>query len=803
MPMKQRLRTERSDWWFSEAAVPESRVAGLQAQQMASMARITSIILLSNIINIVAVVGLFIQAAPMELLLVWAGVGLAVNWAALNKHISFQKSPPEKRNNRRAIRDYVHCSVMNGVLWGTGPVIAHIGGDPHGHMLMGIIVAGMMFAGGFLLSRIPKAAYSFIVPTGLGMAVALQFQPGSNYMMISILTIFYLMLLVVAVKWTHRQFVEQYLGEAAIQEQHQLIGLLLRDFEESASDWLWQTDSHGVLQPLPLAFEGDSQISAVSGGRMPAGEQFLSMFESGDAKDALEDALAAHAAFRDLAVRTTDENGAGCWWSVTGKPVFENGLFQGFRGVAADITESKEIEDRIARMAHFDSLTGLANRMTAQDKVREAFEQRVNPAACKALLLMDLDNFKWVNDTLGHPAGDELLRQVSGRLKALCQPDDFMARLGGDEFALIVERPSEDALETFLDHLATEMSRPYNIWGSSATCSASIGVRIFEASVPEPRVMMTHADLALYQAKHLGKAKWCMFSAELEERARVRQEIREEFQRALEEGELRVYFQPVVHASSHKVVACEALVRWEHPQRGIVYPGEFIEHAEENGLITRMGEWVIRAALAEAARMPEHLRLSINISPLQIHSVTLVTTIINAIAASGVDPARLELEITETALMSNTGATLRRLHQLRDLGISIALDDFGTGYSSLSLLRAFPFDRIKIDRQFVSDMESRTDSQAITMATVNLAKSLGMRCTAEGVETLYQAEFLRDMGCEELQGFFISRALPLDQLTHLIEVTPFMEAPVVRSEPLSSWPAGPRLVQDTVRSKTG
>lgn len=794
---------EKSGWWFTEIVVPENRIAGFQAQQMLSMSRITIIILLSNIINILAVVAIFISNAPFQVLVMWAGIGLAVNSAAFLKHVQFLQIPPHKRNNRKALRDYIQCSVMNGLLWGTGPLIAHIDSDPHGHMMMGVIAAGMMFAGGFLLSRIPQAAYSFILPAGFGMALSLMMQNGQHYLMLSAMMVFYLVLLLIAVRWTHRQFVEQYLGEAAIHEQSQLISLLLRDFEESASDWLWQTDTHGVLCSIPMGPQGDGLQTGQSTGRMPIGRDFMSIFEPGDSRALLEEALTSQSAFRDVVLRLKGEQGEARWWSVTGKPVIENGLFQGFRGVAGDVTQSKEIEDRIARMAHFDSLTGLANRLTAQERLREAFQRPVFAPSCQAVLLMDLDNFKWVNDTLGHPAGDELLRQVAARLREICEPDDFIARLGGDEFALIVQRPHEEALEIFLDRMSTEMGKGYDIWGSNASCSASVGVRIFDKGVAEARILMQHADLALYQAKHLGKAKWCMFSSELEDRAQARLEIREEFQKALEQDELRVFFQPVVDAQSHKVVACETLVRWDHPRRGLVYPGEFIEHAEENGLITRMGEWVIRAALAQAARLPSDLRISVNISPLQIHSVTLVSTIVNAIAANGIDPARLELEITETALMSNTSATLRRLHQLRDLGITIALDDFGTGYSSLSLLRAFPFDRIKIDRQFVSDMESRTDSQAITMATVNLAKSLGMRCTAEGVETLYQAEFLRDMGCEELQGFFISRALPLDQLTHLIDVRPQPEAQTAPAEPIAVKPKIAPGSETAAQSKAG
>ena len=295
---------------------------------------------------------------------------------------------------------------------------------------------------------------------------------------------------------------------------------------------------------------------------------------------------------------------------------------------------------------------------------------------------------------------------------------------------------------------------------------------MFDPYTKDARTMLKHADLALYQAKKLGKSTWCMFTPALDERARAHLQVEADLHSALEHSEFELHFQPQVDAHTHDVVGCEALLRWNHPERGLVYPGDFIEHAEDNGLITRIGDWVIRAALAEARRLPNHVKVSVNISPLQIHSSNLMTTIVNAIAANKIDPRRLELEITETVLMSDTNFTLKRLHKLKEIGVGIALDDFGTGYSSLSYLRSFPFDKIKIDKSFVRDIESRSDSRSITQATIALAHSLGMRCTAEGVETHFQAEFLRDIGCQELQGFFISRAKPLDKLHHIIDLLP-------------------------------
>ncbi|MBY9067407.1 EAL domain-containing protein [Hyphomonas sp. WL0036] len=748
--------------------VPEKHVKGLRAQQMNSMSRITGVILLSNVLNIIAILGIFLNYGPTYFLYAWAVCGLIINVGAGIKHQRFQQIDPERRNNRRAIRDYIRVAISNGILWGLAPIVVMGAADVQGQMVMGIITAGMMFSGGFLLSRIPLAAVYYIVPLGLGLATALLMQSGTTNVILSILMVYYLIVLLVAVAWTNRQFVDQFLGRAAIQEQSQLIGLLLRDFEESTSDALWQTDAAGRLQEVPLVGEANepawTTVEALRRGAM-----FAETFRPGEWRDQLEAAMNSGMPFRDLIVPLKGGEEV-CWWSITGKPVIEDGQFLGFRGVATDVTQSKEIEDRVAHMAHFDGLTGLPNRVTMQDKLDKLLRRAPADHSVRALLMMDLDSFKWVNDTLGHPAGDELLRQVAVRIQSLSGPNDFVARLGGDEFAMIVERSGLGELELFLDQFAAEMAELYDIWGSTANSSASIGVRLFDTATLDSRTMFRHADLALYQAKHLGKAKWCMFEVELEQRAQARLDIQRDLQRAIEQNELRIHFQPIVSAATQETVACETLLRWQHPDRGLVFPGEFIEHAEENGLITRMGEWVIRAALAEATRLPEHIRICVNISPLQVHSASLVSTIVSAIAANKIAPNRLELEITETALMSNTEFTIRRLHQLKALGVRIALDDFGTGYSSLNYLRSFPFDRIKIDRMFVSDIESRADSQAITLATVNLARSLGMQCTAEGVETTYQADYLRKAGCEELQGFFISRAQPLDQLSHLIQL---------------------------------
>jgi diguanylate cyclase (GGDEF)-like protein len=770
--MDKQTASSAATWSFGrllrDVPVPEKYRGSLRKKQLDTVSNMIFVMLLANLLNVAVVLQSFRHSSASNLLAIWGFCFIFLTGLAVLRHIRTRKAIHAGLVSPRHADAVSRGALIIGLFWAVLPLLVMHAIDPQGQMVMGIVLAGMMFGGAFMLSRMPDAAFSLIIPIGIGLTVSMQLQHDITHQLISVMALVYLSVLIFAVRWSHLQFVEQHLSEAAVQDQTQLIGLLLRDFEESTSDWLWQTNADGLLEDIPIIFDTNSD----SAGFMKTGDRLPTLFAAGDSRKILESSLNRHQGFRDIVLRVLDDGAEECWVSLTGKPIFEGPVFRGFRGVAADITQSKQIEDRLAHMAHYDGLTGLPNRVTMQEHLEKTMRKPQSPNTVRALLWLDLDNFKWVNDTLGHPAGDELLRQVTSRLNSMAEPADMVARLGGDEFAMIVERPAGGALEAFFGRLTETMRKPYNIWGSTAHCSASFGVRVFDAYTTDSREVLKHADLALYDAKRTGKAQWCMFTSQLEASAKARVQIEAELESAIDQDELRVYFQPLVDARTHKITGVESLLRWQHPARGLVFPDEFIELAEDNGLITRMGEWVIRAALAEAARLPDYVKVAVNISPLQIHSTTLVATIVNSLAANSIAPNRLELEITESVLMTDTEFTLKRLHQIKDLGVQISLDDFGTGYSSLSYLRAFPFDKIKIDKSFVKDIESRPESRAITIATLNLAKSLGMRSTAEGVETLYQAEFLRDNGCDELQGFFISRAQPLDGLGHVVAVRP-------------------------------
>lgn len=770
--------------------VPRDQWANVCASQLESTEKLGIIIVLTNLLNASLVLVMFSTSEAASALGLWGSVMCMTCAVIFMRTVHGMDANRPRMALNWALFGNIGSAFVFGSLWGILPLFLLPSVDPFGQMVVGILLSGMIFAGSFALSRLPLAAFAFILPVGAGLLYGFAQLESVNSTYLSMMTVVYITIVTVCVRWNHNQFLSQFLNKAAIAHQSALIGLLLRDFEESTSDWLWQTDRDGSLQALPMSLKG----SKSGYEKMSHGTPLLDLFRNGEARNILVSSLERQQGFRDLVLQV-DDAGEPTWWSLTGKPILEDGEFHGFRGVASDVTQSKQIEDRIAYMAHYDGLTGLPNRATFQEKFERICSTPIAPGRERAVILLDLDNFKWVNDTLGHPAGDELLRQIGTRLSQHTEPQDTIARLGGDEFAAIVERDSVRELDELFERLLQALSRAYDVWGSTANCGASLGVRGFSGETLDPGTLLTQADLALYQAKKKGKGNWVRFTPDLEERARARRLIEADLHQALQRDELHLKFQPIVNSKTGKVASCETLLRWQHPERGPIMPGEFIEHAEDCGLIVRMGDWVIREALAEARRLPDDVSISINISPLQLHSASLVSTIVNALAVNDIHPSRLDLEITESVLLSDTGFVLERLLQLRELGLRLSLDDFGTGFSSLSYLRSFPFDKIKIDKSFIRDLETNDDSRVITKTTVGLAKSLGLKCTAEGVETKAQHDFLVRLGCDELQGYYISRAHTLDDLTSRVDLA-LRDVPQVNSDQAAALTSVPRAARD-------
>ncbi|WP_035725775.1 bifunctional diguanylate cyclase/phosphodiesterase [Bradyrhizobium murdochi] len=449
---------------------------------------------------------------------------------------------------------------------------------------------------------------------------------------------------------------------------------------------------------------------------------------------------------------------------VVNEPVADGGWL----ATHEDITERRRAEERITHLAHYDSLTDLPNRTLFHERLKRELSY-VAPNRPLAVLYIDIDEFKSVNDSLGHMIGDELLKSVAASLAACTRRSDFVARLGGDEFAIVQTGIDDiDDVMKLVSRIFEAIRSPYQCLGHQVTTDASIGIALAPQDGSDIDQILKNADLAMYAAKAAGRRTYRFFEPEMEAEVRARRSLEMDLRQALVDGGFEVYYQPCLSLQTNAITGCEALVRWRHPQRGMISPAEFVPLAEDTGLINQLGEWVLTMACKEAATWPGNVRLAVNVSPTQFRSGTLALKVMAALAASGLAASRLELEITEAVLIRDDEAALAVLHDLRAIGVRIALDDFGTGYSSLSYLQRFPFDKIKIDRCFITDIDEPEGSSCIVEAVVNIAAERHMTTTAEGVETEQQRDLLRELGCSEMQGYLFSAPKPAAEIRPLL-----------------------------------
>jgi diguanylate cyclase (GGDEF)-like protein/PAS domain S-box-containing protein len=544
----------------------------------------------------------------------------------------------------------------------------------------------------------------------------------------------------------------------------------LVDFISTASDVMWETDAD--LRIVSGHAPSDVEMQGANNDCF-LGRTLLEITRGNPGSDSC---IAAHwehllsrKPFRGLVLSIVRPDGSVVWLEANGNPFFsKEGHFQGYRGTTRDITRRKTDEARISFLARYDALTNLPNRVLFRERLEQSLAE-TRPGRSLAVMILDLDKFKEVNDTLGRPAGDSLLRTVGERLRACTRNRDTVGRVGGDQFAIVqgdLEEPLEAA--AFAQRLADVISQPCEIEGHQIASTATIGIALAPWNGEHPDHLLKNAEIALYRAKLDEPGTWRFFEPEMGLFVEARRTLETELRSALSNGEFELFYQPFYNVQSGKICAFEALLRWRHPRRGMILPDEFIPLSEETGLIVPIGEWVLREACAEAATWPEDISVSVNLSSVQFRKRTPVKAVVDALSESGLAARRLELEITETVLMQNSETALAALHQLRELGSRISMDDFGTGYSSLSYLRSFPFDKIKIDRSFVRDL-SQQDGVAIVRAITSLGASLRLATTAEGVETMEQFAIVRAEGCTEVQGFLFSPPRPAKDIPELLD----------------------------------
>ena len=542
------------------------------------------------------------------------------------------------------------------------------------------------------------------------------------------------------------------------------------EFENAGRGWFWETDSLGTLSYVSrqLADDFQCQPEALLGRRFTDLLSVDTHSSTTEERKTLGFHLSARFPFSDVVVRPASDEDVH--WSLSGNPIFdERGRFLGFRGIGTDLTEQRRSEQEISRLARFDSLTSLPNRAMMRQTLEEALRNAAIRQKGCALFLIDLDRFKNVNDTLGHPIGDALLRQVADRLKSVMGNHGQVGRLGGDEFQAVLPGTVDiGLLESLARTLIEQVSRAYMIEGHKVTIGASVGIAIGDPGRTSADALVRNADLALYAAKGAGRGKHSFYEPSMHSEAAERQMLENDLRQAIERAEMWVAYQPIVHTAGEEVSGFEALVRWQHPTRGAISPDKFIPLAEEAGLIGKIGEWVLETALAEAARWPDAVRVAVNLSPIQFNDPSIVNLVEALLKRHGVRAERLELEITEGVFLADGDSTDETFANLKKVGVRLALDDFGTGYSSLGYLKKAPFDKIKIDQSFVRGAASTTNrNAAIIRAIVTLAETLGMDTCAEGVETHDDLQLIRELGVSMVQGYIFGRPSDADAAREL------------------------------------
>ena len=736
----------------------------LRGDEYAELAQASRNRMLAN-----ALVGAFVASIFAPLI----GLMIVTPWAALLAFILYRSRQtdlllvdPTYRAGPAAIARTQNFNAIASAFCWVGALLAFpllAGGAQATAMLMVVMV--MMVSSTFVFSTSPVSVLIYIAILGFGAIVSLALQGEWQAVCGAILFTISSLVATVQIRST---FVKARLAEAAVIEKEAVVSLLLREFEENEADWLWEVDPARRLRSVSPRFafalgrsqpdiEGKPLLEMIAGRNWESGQFPASLHD-------LAERLKNRENFSNMLVQVLIL-GEERWWELSGTPMRDDqGRFTGFRGVGSDVTEQRKSSEKIAYLARYDTLTQLPNRLHLTEALGEALRYSVQWRTRCALLMVDLDRFKAINDSLGHMTGDKLLGQVSARLQALMGENQMCGRLGGDEFAIVIRDASTPGVIRNLARQVIErLSEPYQVDHHTLYVGASVGSAEGPRDGNSVEEMMRNADLALYRAKDMGGGEHCRFEQELHASAEERRSLEASLRKALGRDEMILHYQPVVDARSEKVVGFEALVRWNSAEHGFVSPGKFIPLAEDTRLIVPIGQWVMRQACHEARNWPEDIKVNVNVSPEQLLEPGFHEEVVQALAVTGLRPERLEIEVTESIFLRDASVARNALEQVMALGCSVALDDFGTGYSSLGYLRKLRFSTIKVDRTFVQGAaQGSAESLAIINAVVAMAQSLKMTTTAEGVETVEEAELIRNLGCDKIQGFYFGRPMTAD-----------------------------------------
>ena len=680
----------------------------------------------------------------------------------------------QRRIGRDEVNKQTFSAIGNALVWivpmaGFAPF-----GDPAQRLELWAITAMLMTASAVLLPAVPLA--NVVFSSIVALSALVSFAVGQAYGMAMLALLFGVMIALGAIE-NARSFLTARIAESAMAEKSEVVSMLLREFEEGEADWLWQIDTSRRVRSVSPRFafalgltndqiDGKPFIQLVAGPAWDSG-QFPSSLHD------LAERLKRRESFSNLLVRVTI-GGQQRWWELSGTPKFnDSGNFDGFRGVGSDVTEQRESSEKIAHMARFDTLTGLPNRMMVTEALGEAIRYADQWRTKCAFLMIDLDRFKAVNDTLGHLVGDRLLARVSERLKALVTENELCGRLGGDEFAVVIRDASDhNRVERVALAVIEILSRPYEVDHHTLYIGASVGTAVGPRDGTTVETLMRNADLALYRSKEEGGGQHFGYEPALHAQAEERRKLEFSLRRALELGEFKLNYQPVVDAIDESIVSFEALIRWHSEEHGMVRPDKFIPLAEDTRLIVPIGEWVLREACMEAVRWPSGIKVAVNVSGEQLLDPGFIASVVQALSSSGLPAQRLEVEVTESIFLRDATTARNALEQIMSLGCGVALDDFGTGYSSLAYIRNLRFSTIKVDRSFVQGAATGSpESLAIIRAVVAMAESLEMSTTAEGVETEKELETIRALGCRKIQGYYFGRPMPAEEARALFKAT--------------------------------